>query len=97
MLKIFPKRYERVKRYIEKLMVSNNLQEIMNELKKLKSEIKKVYVDIHVYKRVKEFLKSVEVVSENKRLLRRKEVGVLVAFNILDLAMNRYKRRILRD
>ena len=37
LLKLFPKRYERVKNYIEKLIVSNNLQEIMNELKKLKS------------------------------------------------------------
>ena len=56
-----------------------------------------MYVDVHIYKRVREFLKSVEVVSENKKLLKRKEVGVLVAFNILDLAMNRYKRRTLKD
>jgi len=40
-------------------------------------------------------LKGMEVVSENKKLLKRKNVGVLVAFNILDLAMNQYKRRLL--
>jgi len=52
-LKSFPRRYERVRNYVEKLVVSSDLQDIVKELERLRSEIKRVYVDAHVYRRIK--------------------------------------------
>lgn len=92
-LKAFPKRYGKVEAYIEKLVVSKDLRVIVEELEKLKGRVRVVYADIHVYRRVRGSLRGVKVLSENKKLLRRREPGVLTAFNILDLAINQYKRK----
>ena len=92
-LKAFPKRYSKVEAYIEKLVVSKDLRVIVEELEKLKSRVRVVYADIHVYRRMRSSLRGVKVLSENKKLLRRREPGVLTAFNILDLAINQYKRK----
>ena len=96
-MKVFPKRYKKVRKYIEKLVVSDKLQDILKEVEGVKSEVKRIYVDIHIFKEVKKVFRNIEVVSENKKSLKHKNLGVLVAFNILDLAMNRYKRRILKN
>ena len=92
-LKAFPKRYSKVVKYIEELVISTDFNVIVRKLEKLKGRVKIIYSDIHVYKRTKRTIRDVNVVSENKKLLKRKSPGVLTAFNILDLAMNQYRKR----
>ncbi len=92
-LKVFSKRYAKVEKYIVKLVVSEDLQAVVDELENLKDRAGRIYADVHVYRRIKRALGGLEVITENKKLLKHREPGVLTAFNILDLAMNRYKRK----
>jgi len=52
-------------------------------------------VDIHIAKRkiVAKALTGLNVKSENKKKLKSSNLGVLVAFNIVDLAIHYYKAK----
>jgi len=56
-LKVFSRRYSKVQKYIEKLVVSRSLENVVRELKRLKGEIEVIYANVHVYRRVKHRLK----------------------------------------
>lgn len=52
-------------------------------------------MDIHIAKRkiVAKALTGLNVKSENKKKLKSSNLGVLVAFNIVDLAIHYYKAK----
>ncbi|HDI74678.1 MAG TPA: hypothetical protein ENF55_01840 [Thermoprotei archaeon] len=93
-LERFSRRLDRISPLIAKLIVSDNIRDIINELRLIKLMCSVIYADIHVLDKLRS--ENLNAVSENKRTLRRKNPGVLVAFNILDLAIHYYKKKRLK-
>jgi len=91
-LKLFPRRLARAKPYLVELVVSKNLDDILSALRKLQPKVYEAYADIHVFKAVRSALPNIPVRTEDKRRLKGGKPGVLTLFNIVDLAMNYYKK-----